>query len=324
MAGVGVPVFGEPVGAGVLFGSAEQGWRLLDLDSGRLREVPALDGVRPDQLFGVRDGVVVLNDDPYGRLQYVQLPAVDPGDRSLSRLRDFWPDTADLLVRVVGVLDAGLDDRVWVVTRSARAPDEVLATLVGLDGQRLIGPITLPAQPAAATSSGLVYEAGGRSYLVDVDGVRDLGFGGVFAGRGSLIGRVVCNADARCVPEVVDLSTGAATQGSELSLQVAATDGLVMAISASGALAVTPSPLYGPQSFTDPPLDLQIVAPGLTPVTRSVRALFAPPVWLPDDSLLLATGYGLFRYRVDDGFVTRETVPGLRPRDETGLVVISR
>ncbi len=59
---------------------------------------------------------------------------------------------------------------------------------------------------------------------------------------------------------------------------------------------MTPSALYGPQSFTDPPLDLQIVAPGLTPVTRSVRALFAPPDWLPDDSLLLATGYGLFRY----------------------------
>ena len=287
--------------------------------------MPALDGVRPDQLLGVRDGVVVLNDDPYGRLQYVRLPARRSRVTvTLSRLRDFWPDTADLLVRVVDVLDPGLDDRVWVVTRSARAPDEVLATLVGLDGERLIGPITLPAQPAAATSSGLVYEAGGRSYLVTADGVRDLGFGRVFAGRGSVLGRVVCDADARCVPEVVDLETGATMPGSELSVQVAATDGLVMAISAAGSLAVTPSPLYGPRAFTDPPLDLQIVAPGLSPVTRSVRALFAPPVWLPDDSLLLATGYGLFRYRVGDGFGTRETVPDLRSRDETGLVVVPR
>ncbi len=203
MAGVGVPVFGEPVGAGVLFGSAEQGWRLLDLDSGRLREVPALDGVaarpavrRPQRRRGtqrrsVRAAPVRASSGgrpgrpfvvpPAGLLARYRRPA-GPGRRCARRR-----------ARRSGV------GRRQGRGRRLSAPDEVLATLVGLDGQRLIGPITCRWSPRRPPPPGsCTRRAGGATSSTSMACVTSASVGCSRPGVGRR--RVVCNADARCVP----------------------------------------------------------------------------------------------------------------------------
>lgn len=50
------PMFGAPVGALVLLGIAEAEWRLLDPDTGVVRNVEELSGFAPDEIVPVRGG----------------------------------------------------------------------------------------------------------------------------------------------------------------------------------------------------------------------------------------------------------------------------
>ena len=73
LAGAPAPVFGSDVERLVLMGSAAGGWRTLELSSGRVREIPALSEVEPDQLRAVPGGVLVM-DRQAGELHRVNLP----------------------------------------------------------------------------------------------------------------------------------------------------------------------------------------------------------------------------------------------------------
>lgn len=188
------PILPVQTGAAVLAWSDATGrWTWLDLDTGLLRPVE----VRSDDAYSavpVRGGVVVQQD---GEAAFVPLPEgeqveLGPSDQ---------------------VVSTGLPDAVWLVRigtgRGLPGGSETTARLVGLDGEiRVTVAVPQLAYAAGATADGLVFTAGGRTYLAGAEGVRPLGVGDTLSVADPFVVLLACDERAECAPEVINTRTG--------------------------------------------------------------------------------------------------------------------
>lgn len=190
------PILPEPTGAALLAYSESTGrWTWIELDTGLVRPVE----VRSDDAYsavGVRGGVVVLRA---GRAVFVPMPE---GEEVV-----LVPEAADQLV------SADLPDAVWVVQMGTGGglpgSTETTARLVGMDGDvRATVAVPQLTYAVGATREGLVFTAGGRTYLARPEGVAQLGVGEVFSVADPFVVLFTCDERAVCAPEVVDTRTG--------------------------------------------------------------------------------------------------------------------
>lgn len=324
--GIERPVFERAIEASVLVGSLQLEWRLVDLATGWARDVPDLDGMHPQHLWPVRGGVMVLQE-PFEELSMLRLDPEggDPaGDiERFERRRILSDETVELL----DVVSAGTGDAVWVLSTPRRSRDTVQASLIDVEGARLVGPFDLPVRPVAGTASGLVYNAGGRSYLVGPDGIDDLGSGMAYEASASKVARVACDETARCVQEVVDLVTGEVWRGAGVSTTEASQGSITMALSQDGLLATIMTVLPEPPPVTgtrEPATNLYLADAAGPPRGIVVKRPRDGPAWLPDGGVLMLTGDGLVRYSEVDGRLVAETAEGIRPEGAAAIVVIPR
>lgn len=280
----GGPVLGEPVGASLLMARTGSRWVWVDLDTGERQEVL----VPADEPFGavpVRDGVVVLRA---GRAWLHALPGGDPTE----------------LGPAYQLLASGLPDRIWLVAQRPPPGQETgaTATLVDLSGA-VMSEVALPsAYVEGGTADGVVFTAGGRTYLGRSFGVEPVAQGNALAASARQVVVLACDDGAVCRPGRHDLDTG------ETLLYVPIPDPFNYDVSAvlapDGRLVEV---TYGASNtislFTaDGQLLGQTNAPGLQ----------GDPVWLPDALGLLApTGSGVRRVRAVDGEVVLEPIPAL-------------
>ncbi|MGK2930048.1 MAG: hypothetical protein ACSLFO_10780 [Acidimicrobiales bacterium] len=317
------PVFGAPVEASLLLGSLTGGWRVLELSTGRMEEAPALDGVDPAGMVAVRGGVVVL-DDTSMQLSMLTLPVDDPGGQT--DLVDFPPGRPASAADVVGVVAAGGDEHLWVLTEARRPAAVAEAVLVGLDGRAVIGPIDVPAWPIAGTSVGLVYDAGGRTYSVGPHGIEDLGAGTAYAASASVVGRVACDPVGRCRQEITEIGSGSVTRSAGVAAAAAgASRGSIrMAISDTGVLATLAAFLPESAQGADAATTLFVtgsIGPSRGIVVDEPRS---GPAWLPGgDGVLVLTGRGLVRYVVIAGRLVGEPAAAVEPHGADTVLVIA-
>jgi hypothetical protein len=202
------PLTDEPTGAVALLANQSRRWRVLELDTGELRELvverPSLDVY--SGLVPVRGGVVAA---AAGAAWYV--PVLGDEDRAAERR---------LVGEVSTLFPSGRLDRVWVADFPVQVdvpPGGTELRLIDLDGRtrarrRLAQPGWFP-----ATAVGPLVGDGGRAYVVDEHGLRSLGTGLVLGSSATHAVVHGCDDDGRCVPALVDVRTGDRTELSALA-----------------------------------------------------------------------------------------------------------
>jgi hypothetical protein len=187
------PALARPSGVSLLvLGTSTP--RLLDLDTGTLRDVGGASGF---DAVGLRGGFVLVDQNGLGFL---------PADGS--PVRAFDADSRRLQGRVA----SSDPDRVWLATESdggglvAREYDPRGRST----GRQLFLPLS--ATIVGAVEDGLVVSQAGSLTFVDAADGRghDLGRGTVVAARGHTLARLTCVV-LRCRLELVDVRTGRAT-----------------------------------------------------------------------------------------------------------------
>ncbi len=323
----GGPLLGRRHDASLLIGDTQR-WRLVDLSTGIVREVPALGGVSAQAILPVRGGAVVL-ERSFGRPSIIPFPVGVEGDvRAIteSSAQSLLPEIdGERLDDVVGVL-SGDADHVWVLhpPQGGVASSRLQATLVDLLGNRLAGPIDLPARPEVAAIGALVLDAGGRTYLVADDGTADLGAGTTLDARGGLVARVVCDAEPRCTEQVVDADTGEASPGNLISTDLVTDGRVTMVLSEQGGLATVPGlgPMVVDQQFA-PAAPMHVTPPGGDTVTVQLPSVRTAPVWLPDgNGLVVLSNAGLQHVSIEGGLLAMRRIDGFDVGDATTLFVI--
>lgn len=329
------PVFGSVIGASLLFGSVIDGWKLLDLDTGLLRSVRALEGRDPIMFLPVAGGVVMAEPSAssgFVSLQFLPLPArssallptvpkvlsIESSDPVFSRF-----------FNVAGILHAGSSrDTFWMLTRSqsSEGRSDLQATLLDTSGQVLVGPFDIEARPRAATERGLIFDAGGHSFYVTEDGVRDLGPGRTYAAASNTVGRITCDAEAECRPQILDVESGESRTGDPLRLIDVSTDRVTMALSDEGEL-ITVNRVFDPSQPADriaPQTQLYFTLPSGSQTNSPISRLRTAPIWLPNDGGAVAiTGIGLSRFTVTVGAISEDhRIAGLRVGSASALFVI--
>lgn len=325
-------LLGTPVEGTILLGSVEDGWAHLDPDTGWVEPVPALGRVEPEAVAAVSGGVVVTRPRVGGPVR-LSLPVPEPGGSDTVHDRDFSPETENL-ARVVAALPTGaaegpdgLTDRVWLVSAPVRptGPD-LFASLVDLGGRLLARPFPLTSLPVHPTASGLVVNAGGRSFLLGPDGARDLGPGQAFASSRNHVGRVVCDAELACRQEIVDLGDGTVVVGAAVPTDAAVSASVTMAQADDGAIATLPTriPAAGLTTLAAvPSTDLLITRPDGWSMQLRITNPLTAPVWLPGGrGLVVLTGLGLVHVTEADGALESTRIPELSPGGATSLVVV--
>ena len=320
------PLLGRPHDASVLIGDSQR-WRLVDLSTGIVRSVPALDGVAPDALLPVR-GHVVIHERSFGRPTLIPFPVGDEDDvRAIthSAATSLLPEIGgERLDDVVGVL-SGDPDQVWVLHPPQDGPpsSRLQATKVDLLGNHVEGPIEVPGVPTAATADGLVVDVAGRSYLTTARAVTELGVGVTLDARGDLVARVVCDVEVVCNEEIHDV--GAATRpGIRVPTDVTAERRVTMVLSDQGGLATIPG--LGPRivdSQFAPAVPLHVTPPGGDTVTVQLPSVVDAPVWLPDgNGLVVLSRGGLQHVSIESGLLAMRRIDGFDVGDATALFVI--
>lgn len=313
------PVFGKQVGASLLLGSESGGWRAFDLDTGILQEVPELMGSAPEAMVPVQGGVVMLKDFT-SPLKFVPVP--EGASRSLHAA---LPDPPRL-AGVVGVIPTGRPDRLWL-TWALMDPeaDEQLAVITDLQGRPVADEIVVRGTPMAGTMAGLVFNAGGKTYLNGRDGVGFLSDGVAYAASATEVAVLSCDDAAGCWPTIIDTASGQGRRGPSLP---GVTHGSPwMSLSPDGRLLVIPAreaPMVtSPLGFVRLARTVFMVDVAGSAVSGDVEDLRSNPAWLPGDLGAVAmTGYGVVRLYDDAGSMAIERVPGLRAGfDDTVFVI---
>jgi len=311
------PVFGAVADAQLLFGGGPAGvWRQLDLDTGLLQGVDALDGLTRDELAArsvssewapipVGGGVILQAQE---RLRLVPLPEGAP--------RAFEPmSTINRLGQVVVVLESGLPDRVWVVRSLFGAQgraDGFGATLSGVDGEQLVPEFEVPTLPQQATADGVLFAAGGQVFLATPRGTRSLGVGELHDSNATQAAVLTCDATSECAAEVIEVASGSRRRGPVIA--GAATGAYSILLSPGGWVAVT---------HTDPKFTVSLTDPAGRTSQIGVSDLRADPVWLPGELGLVAlTGSALVRFFERDGQIITERVGDIRPGFEEDTLVV--
>jgi hypothetical protein len=307
------PVLGRSAEAVLVFGGGPDGiWRQLDLDTGVLQGVEALEGVTGDALVGSPVpvwGGVILGDRNGPR--FVPLPGGAP--------TPFEPAAGlEVLGQVAVLLESGRPDRVWVVrTLFSRdgADDTFGVSLSGIDGRGLTPEFEVPTMPLGATADGVLYAAGGRVYLATPGGTRSLAVGELQDSNATQVAVLACDAISECAVEVVDVASGASRRGPVMP--GGASGGYSVLLSPTGWLVIT---------HADPKFTVSLTDPSGRTSQIGVSDLRADPTWLPGDLGLVAiTGSAIVRFFERDGQIITERVGDIRPGfGEDTLVVVPK
>lgn len=237
-------------------------WRWVDLASGELGEVEVGLNVDAWSALAVRGGIVTVTDG-----EAVLLPVPTGESR--------------ILGPAAQVFAGDDDDHVWLVQEPGEG-STVTALLVDL-GADVLAEVVVP-QPwvNGSTRGGLVFNAGGRTYLATPDGVRPIAQGEVHGvGRGGVVVRT-CTDAARCSFRRLDAVTGRSVR---LELAADPPSGVDATIAGDGRTVLVP---YGPaQVFAVEAFAADGSALGIV----SDRDLQGRPVWLPGDGGLLVPTY---------------------------------
>lgn len=291
------PVLPSQTGGGLLIIGPGRSGTYVDLDTGARHDVSRLS---PDywSVQGVTGGVVITEG---GTAFYVPLPA---GERV-----ELGPAEQ--------VLTATSDDRVWLMTGLGfeREAQEQRAVLTDLAGRRSAEVVLPTCCAMAGTDRGVVFSTGGRTYLADGSGVAPLVDGNVVHVSGDRVVRDVCNDEAICTTEVLNLQTGAVTSFDttpDVSLY-----GRNVLIAPDGRVAVI---VYGPTGST-----LVVYGSNGREVGRVELRQGTEPAWLPGGHGLVAVGNGLRPERIFDrnSQLVSEPIPALEGLLGERIVVIT-
>lgn len=320
------PLLGRSVDAMLLLGGGESGWWVVDLTDNSARPAPVLDDVPASAITPVRDGVALINPVDAVPFVFPLTGAAGSGSPAPPRRLDTGTHGDVVTGPAVLVLAGDGPDQVWVLHGSRRGSSAGLqATLVGIDGVVLAGPIDVPGTPVAATSRSIVFDAAGRTFLASVDGIDAVGVGTTYDAAGGVVARVVCDEEAQCAESIHSLGTGAAAAGSSIPSQVVSDERITMVLSAQGGLVTVsgfvPDLVLG---FT-PAATLRVTPPGGEPADIDVPSIRAAPAWLPDgESLVVLTNIGLHHVSIEDGRWTGRRLEGIDVGDATSVFVIPR
>lgn len=270
---------------------------LLDLDTGVTSVIELGPFAEIFDLLPVGGGVVAMLG---GEATYLPLPTGEPvplGEASY-------------------LLPAG-PDAVWLMVGDDPYDRTSHARLVDLQGAPLAGPIRPPSGwIAGAWDEGLIVQAGGRIYAIDLDGdIAPIAAGEVLGvSEGRLVARV-CDDTASC-----DLTVWRADLRGRQEIRTTSADrlgyfGVSVVVQPDGDRAAFMS--YGPEGSTLSILDLA----GGPPIVVDEIGEISDVAWLPRDLGLVAVERGeLLHVRLDGD---RASVDVLRDRGAEFVAVIA-
>lgn len=317
------PPLGRSFDASILLGGGEAGWRTVDLATGTVREIVALDGVRVDAIVPVRGGVIVHR----APLEMpTMVPFVEDGVVEAS------PFVADLDEADVGwIVDlyrAG-PDRVWAVTAPPGSGDSERgrATLVDLDGTRLAGPIEFVGTAVGATADRIVVEGDGGLVLAGSRGIESLGFDTPVASALDTVAGLTCDEVMRCFSQVVDVFSGDVRRStSVVSTGIASPRAVLMVLSDDGSLVTVPGFRHPPHdsAAADRSTALIITPRDGESVPISLRGdIAAPPSWLSDGSgVVVLTDTGVVHVTIESGMLAARSVDGIPSTGADAIFVV--
>jgi hypothetical protein len=323
-------VFGAAVDALVLLGGPDADWRLLDPNTGALREVGELKGLRPADIVPVRGGVLITTNGVIIRegadgaevrtttegLAFVALPSGEVHPVGL-------PDLDELML-VVDVIPSGDPDKVWVLYGSGTG---VRAALIRVDGRSASAAFDVPGSVRGATTRGLAVSAGGDAFLVAGDNdVSRLGDGEIVAATADEVALLTCDTEIVCTVSVVNVSSGRTRRGPVV--EGFADGSSLVSLSPSGALVTLPQRVGSSLHLVDGTgvsVTLSLTDPSGQTTSIDLPAVRSEPVWLPDDLGLLVIANGaVMRVHESAGSLTTEPIRSLRPGLDDALIVVTR
>lgn len=321
LTGSPAPVLGEPVNASLLLVGQGIVSRQVNLDTGWVTEVPELR--RRDgwwEFVPVEDGIVLQTGSGP---KYLTLPPIAPGALPERTQVDLGIEGLDQFASYAGIVPSGRPDRLWRLTEPP-TPDEpgrFTATLIDLTGSPLATVEAFAPWYRVGSSLGLLFDAGGHTYLASEEGVIPVGSGRIYAANDTFAAQVVCDAAFTCRQQIVDLVTGEIIADSEVPSSAIAEEALTMTQAPDGSIA-TQTNIVGPGSISPPSSYLYV----LRPDGQSLRIqthLWSPPVWLPGDLGLLALdSRGVSHYVEEGGQLVEREIPGLLRENAASIVLI--
>lgn len=316
------PLLGRSFDASLLLGGVDSGWSIIDLDDGSVRPAPFLDGVPARAITPVRGGVAIV--DVVDAVPVV-FPVTDGDEPVVPRRLDVagipGRDPADPAVLVLAADDP---DELWVLhVRASGSSPGLRATLLGLDGDVLAGPIDVPGTPIAATSRSVVFDVGGRTFLAGTDGIDQIGPGTAYDAAGGVVARAACDEVARCAESIHDVDAAATSTGPLLPTQAVSDGRITMVLSRQGGLVTVAG--FAPQEGVDftPAVTLRVTPRGGQSAVIDVPSIRAAPAWLPDgESLLVLTNIGLQHISIEEGLLAGRRIEGVDVGASTSVFVI--
>ena len=232
------------------------------------------------------------------------------------------------LARLNDLVPAG-PDRFWAIGWAfGQGSTRRYATMTSADGSALSEAAEIPDdRPVAGSAHGLLYNAGGRMFLVGAGGNSDLGPGVALTAWDTTLAYLSCDELAECSVVVRDLDSGE-TSGSYAvpsSAAVRGRDGVTVAIGSQGSLALVPVQLDGLAwggSGGVLSTTLTLWSEGGPAAEVAVQSPKVGPVWLPDGGVLMLTSRGLVRFDQHEGELVEMVASGLRPGRETALFTL--
>ena len=185
------PVFGEPVGAGLIVYSSAA-WQLIDLDTGARTDLDLPTRSSYGEV-AVRGGIVMINRGGTREAEFY----------SISRSGEVGPPV--VLGLADQVLPAGRPDRLWLIDGGGRSSGDGGFTsstadvrLVDLTGEAVRSFRVPSAYVSRAVDEGVLLDRGGRVYLADEAGIRPIAVGWTVGVMGDDVLLISCDDEAVC------------------------------------------------------------------------------------------------------------------------------